>query len=116
MKLELGKCYKDSRGDKVRIYALDADLEENIVHGAVFNGLGWFQSMWLSDGTPYGSTDYKSPIVSEWKSQVRVEGWINVYEYYTSSVYATEEAARADAAAGVIACVYVRGIEGDAIC
>jgi len=116
MNLEIGKCYKTRDGKKVvvigdtrlvnsyvpRIYVCDIDSKQV--------GIDWYA---VSPDGRYGEYhETERDVVSEWKDPLKVEGWVNVYDYVFSSIYPTRELANIGATPSRVACIYVSGTEG----
>lgn len=75
MKIEVGKFYKMRDERKVRIYCTDGDARSG-VHGAFYNGRGWFAWTWTKEGISDSSTGKSNyDIISEWVEPHPAESW-----------------------------------------
>jgi hypothetical protein len=97
------KTYRTRDGREVRIYATDAGLNKNIIHGASNDGeYGWVPHAWLPNGEHASYTGYD---LIEVKPRIKRTVWINIFKKGTLLHETREDA---DAALGVrLACVKV---------
>lgn len=113
MKLELGKHYKTRDGRKVRIICVDKMSDSHPIVGLILEG-DWEAISAYTEQGKYATYDSHEDIVSEWREPITVEGWVNVNDSFPiSKFYKTKFEADAGAGADRIACVKVKGVEGD---
>ena len=97
------KQYRTRDGREVRIYATDAGMGQNIIHGATHDGeFGWVPHVWMPDGS-HERISFLDLI--EVKPRHKRTVWLNVYPH---SVCAWNERKYADRNAhDRIACIRV---------
>jgi hypothetical protein len=99
------KTYRTRDGREVRIYATDAGLDKNIIHGASNDGkYGWVPHAWLPNGN---HASYTGHDLIEVKPRIKRTVWINVYDNEVISLFVVKEKADSMALGGRIACVKV---------
>lgn len=114
MKLEAGKYYKTRNGLKAYVEFIRQDspfgdyLTEYPATGFIEN-LG--EQMWKTNGEFSVPNDYELDLISEWRELVKISGWVNLYDTFTSMLYKTEEEANSVERQGRRACIYVSGVE-----
>jgi len=114
MKLEAGKYYKTRNGLKAYVEFIRQDspfgdyLTEYPATGFIEN-LG--EQMWKTNGEFSVPNDYELDLISEWRELVKISGWVNVSDIFTSGLYKTKEEADSCAGQSRIACIYVSGVE-----
>jgi hypothetical protein len=71
------KTYRTRVGREVRIYATDAGLNKNIIHGASNDGeYGWVPHAWLPNGEHASYTWYD---LIEVKPRIKRTVWLDIY-------------------------------------
>ena len=114
MKLEAGKYYKTRNGLKAYVEFIRQDspfgdyLTEYPATGFIEN-LG--EQMWKTNGEFNTFIESELDLISEWREPIKVSGWVNVYDTFTSMLYKTKERANSVECQGRIACIYVSGVE-----
>jgi hypothetical protein len=85
------KTYRTLDGREVRIYATDAGLDKNIIHGASNDGkYGWVPHAWLPNGEHASYTGYN---LIEVKPRIKRTVWLNLFPDHTE-IFPTEEIAK----------------------
>ena len=114
MKLEAGKYYKTRNGLKayVEFIRQDNPFRDYIPE---YPAIGFIESygehMWKTNGEFNTFIESELDLISEWREPVKVSGWVNVYDTFTSMLYKTKERANSVKCQGRIACIYVSGVE-----
>lgn len=103
------KQYRTRDGREVRIYATDAGIGKNLIHGATHDDdFGWVPHVWLPDGKHECDS---SICLVEVKPRHKRTVWLNVYEADNTecvgSAYMTARDAYKAAAVTRIACIKV---------
>ena len=114
MKLEAGKYYKTRNGLKayVEFIRQDNPFRDYIPE---YPAIGFIESygeqMWKTNGEFNTSIENELDLISEWREPIKISGWVNLYDTFTSMLYKTEEEANSVERQGRRACIYVSGVE-----
>jgi len=114
MKLEAGKYYKTRNGLKAYVEFIRQDspfgdyLTKYPATGFIEN-LG--EQMWKTNGEFSAPFDYELDLISEWREPIKISGWVNISDIFTSGLYKTKEEADFCAGQSRRACIYVSGVE-----
>ena len=74
--IDKNRTYRTRDGREVRIYATDAGINQNLIHGATKDGeIGWVAHVWLPDGS-HERINYLDLI--EVKPRHKRTVWLNV--------------------------------------
>jgi len=109
MIVEMGKEYRTSGGNKVRIYATDGN-EHYPVHGAILVDGEWLAREWTRSGKRCFGFASGADLI-EVKPRIKGEVWVNVYvergDITIGNAYISQEEARFFADVEAKACVKV---------
>ena len=114
MKLEAGKYYKTRNGLKayVEFIRQDNPFRDYIPE---YPAIGFIESygehMWKTNGEFSVPNDYELDLISEWREPIKISGWVNISDIFTSGLYKTKEEADFCAGQSRRACIYVSGVE-----
>ena len=76
--IDKNKQYRTRDGREVRIYATDAGMGQNIIHGATHDGeFGWVPHVWMPDGS-HERISFLDLI--EVKPRHKRTVWLNVFD------------------------------------
>ena len=114
MKLEAGKYYKTRNGLKayVEFIRQDSPFGDYLTK---YPAMGFIErygeQRWKTNGEFNTFIENELDLISEWRELVKISGWVNLYDTFTSMLYKTEEEANSVERQGRIACIYVSGVE-----
>ena len=114
MKLEAGKYYKTRNGLKayVEFIRQDSLFGDYLTK---YPAMGFIESygeqMWKTNGEFNTSIENELDLISEWREPIKISGWVNVSDIFTSGLYKTKEEADFCAGQSRRACIYVSGVE-----
>ena len=114
MKLEAGKYYKTRNGLKAYVEFIhqDSPFGDHISKYPATGFIeGFGKQMWKTNGEFNPYMENAMDLISEWREPIKVSGWVNVSDIFTSGLYKTKEEADFCAGQSRIACIYVSGVE-----
>ncbi len=114
MKLEAGKYYKTRNGLKayvefIRQHSPFGDYLTKYPAMGFIERYG--EQRWKTNGEFNTFIENELDLISEWRELVKISGWVNVSDIFTSGLYKTKEEADSCAGQSRIACIYVSGVE-----
>lgn len=104
-RIDKSKQYRTRDGKEVRIYATDGNGDYP-VHGAILVNGRWRLYMWTADGLDVLHATTPSDLI-EVRRRIRVDVWLNVYEYGVSGFHDSRELADAFSGVSRLACIHI---------